>query len=145
MSHPREVVLLAQDLYQRLGPGGIALAETRSDELTTAGDGDGARFWRRISRAMVLIAITPGSVQHAPIPRGRTETYTWSLMQRIEGYRHLADEAEAAAAVAPTGRRDLEALAQGWRELAAIHEQLSGAVAEIMPPEPFSGTIYELN
>jgi hypothetical protein len=144
MSNPREIVLLSQVLYERLGPKGVVLCEARAEERRRAEDLDGAEFWRRVSRGLILVALAPCAVQHAASPSRQTSM--WTLMQRIEGYRHLAAEAEMAAEVAPEpGRRDLEALALGWRGLAAMFEGLSEAEAQFSPPEPAANRVYELN
>ena len=53
MSRARETVLVAQQLFERLGPGAIGLAETRSEALREAGDIDGAQHWKGVSHAMI--------------------------------------------------------------------------------------------
>jgi hypothetical protein len=144
MGNPREIVLLAQTLYERLGPKGIVLCEARAEERRRADDLDGAEFWRRVSRGLILVAVAPSAVKHPDSPSRQSSL--WTLMQRIEGYRHLAAEAESAAEGAgEPGRRDLMALARGWRELVALFEGLSEAGAEYLPPEPAPNRVYELN
>jgi hypothetical protein len=143
MSSARETVLIAQDLYERVGPVAIELADERSGALREVGNVEAAQFWRDVCRAMILIATRPSTIRHAPCEPGSNPT--WSLMQRIEGYRHLASEAEAVTDAISDAGPEIERLAQGWRELAATFEQLAQVTADIAPPEPFSGTIYELN
>jgi hypothetical protein len=145
MSSARETVLMAQDLYERLGSAAIELAEVRSGALRDAGNTDGAQFWREVSKAMLLIATAPNTVRYATRSNAAGENPTWSLMQRIEGYRHLASEAEAVLKAISTAGAEMARIATGWRELAATLEQLAAAADEIRAPEVFSGDVYELN
>jgi len=140
MSSARETVLIAQDLYERVGPVAIELADERSAGLREAGDMEAAQFWRDVCRAMILIATRPSAIRHAS-----GDNPTWSLMQRIEGYRHLASEAEAVMEAVSDAGPEIERLAQGWRELAAMFEQLAQATADTAPAEIFRGSPYELN
>jgi hypothetical protein len=145
MNSARETVLMAQDLYERLGPAAIELADVRSDDLREDGNMDGAQFWRDVSRAMILIATRPNAIRRMAGAAAANDNTTWSLMQRIEGYRHLADEAESVMkAVTATGA-EMDRLATGWRELAATLEQLAATFKAIEPPEAFEGSTYELN
>jgi len=143
MSSARETVLIAQDLYERVGPVAIELADERSGMLREVGNMEAAQFWRDVCRAMILIATRPSAIRHAPCAGGASPT--WTLMQRIEGYRHLAAEAEAVMEAVSDAGPEMERLAQGWRELAATFEQLAEVTADVGPAEVFGGTIYELN
>jgi hypothetical protein len=145
MNSARETVLMAQDLYERLGPAGIELADVRSDALREDGNMDGAQFWRDVSRAMILIATRPNAVRPMSAAATAADNPTWSLMQRIEGYLHLADEAESVLRAINATGAEMNRLATGWRELAATLEQLAVAMKAVEPPEVFEGTTYELN
>jgi hypothetical protein len=143
MSNARETVLIAQDLYERMGAGGIELADGRAQSLRGAGDMGGSQFWRDVSHAMVLIATRPNSILR--LSSAGSESPIWSLMQRVEGYRHLASEAEDVASAVSATSTEMERIAKGWRELAATLEVLASQLPEVRAPEAFRGSLYELN
>jgi hypothetical protein len=145
MSSPRETVLIAQDLYERLGPGGVDMADARSDAMREAGDVRGAQFWRDVSRAMIMISARPNAIRRLEGMGSSSENVVWGLMQRIEGYRHLASEAEGIIRDLSSAAPELGRLAKGWRELAATLEDLASTLNIVPPVETFQGTIYELN
>ncbi|MFL5298620.1 MAG: hypothetical protein ACJ798_19750 [Phenylobacterium sp.] len=146
MSYARETVLIAQQLFERLGPGAIGLVESRSDALREAGDIDGAKHWKGVSHAMIVIATQPSAILSLGAPKAKPENMLWSLMQSIEGYRHLASQAEQVISMAGPGAQGLERIAAGWRELAATLESLAGELTEPVPPSDVrERSVYELN
>jgi hypothetical protein len=130
MQTAHAIVLVAQDLFRRLGADGHALVAARAQALDSQSEPEPARFWRRVGLAMRLMDAAPNSVSEktsatrARAARRRTE---WLLMQRIEGFRHLATAAERQALAAPAeGADDLRSIAVGWRDLAS---ELEGLIA----------------
>ena len=130
MRTARGAVLIAQDLFRRLGPDGIELVAVRVEALRAIGDAEAARFWRSVGRALRLIAAAPSSVsdrqRNAAAGSARQRTL-WLLMQRIEGFRHLAAaaEREASAATCTACAEDYLGLASEWRHLATELEGLA--------------------
>jgi len=132
MHTARETVLVAQDLYQRLGPGGVEVVEVQAARALGRGETGMAEFWFRVGRAIGVMGSAPGAVRAAAWSDAAFERNpTWALMQRIEAVRHFASEAERAAQAADgeTSAGHLLAIATGWRQLGRDLAHFAGFAA----------------
>ena len=128
MHTPREAVLVAQELYLKMGVDGVETIECRADGALGSGDPQAANFWSRVARAMSLMASAPCTVRAVAQEGSRgARSRIWPLMQRIEGFRHLASEAEsrARATDCETSAGHFLSIADGWRQLTADLEQVA--------------------
>jgi hypothetical protein len=130
MPTPREAVLVAQELFLKMGASGVETAESRAAGALGCGDPETANFWSRVARAMSLMARAPSTVRAVAQEGARgCRSHIWPLMQRIEGFRHLASEAEGQArtTACEASAGHFLSIAAGWRELTADLEQLASA------------------
>jgi len=130
MHTSREAVLVAQDLFLEMGAEGVETVESRADGARDCGDRDAATFWSRVARAMSLMAGAPSTVRAvAQVGARGGRSPLWPLMQRIEGFRHLAHQAETRARTAgcEINAGHFLSIAAGWRQLTEDHERLASA------------------
>jgi hypothetical protein len=130
MHSPREAVLVAQDLFLKMGVDGVETIVSRAEGALGSGDPETANFWSRVARAMRLMAGAPSTVRAVAQDGSRGGGNIWPLMQRIEGFRHLASEAESHArtTACEASAGHFLSIATGWRQLTADLEQLARAV-----------------
>ena len=129
MHTARETVLVAQDLYQRLGLDALEAVDTLSARDLGRGETESAEFWFRVGRAIDVMVSLPGAVRAAGFDGEATDAnVSWALMQKIEAVRHFADKAERTARTADgeTFAGHLLAIAAGWRQLGGDLTHLAG-------------------
>ncbi len=139
MHTSREAVLVAQDLFLKMGAEGVDTIQSRAEGARESGDGEAATFWLRVARAMSLMAGAPSTVR-AVAQEGsrRSRSQLLSLMQRIEGFRHLAHQAETRAQTTgcQVNAGHFLSIAAGWRQLTEDHERLASAAMGSVKLDP---------
>jgi hypothetical protein len=98
-------------LHSELGEGATVFVSSRVEEARQACDQAQLQYWHDVAHDLLTHAEeSQPDGQHLPL---------WAWVQRIELYRHRAEELESKAAAGPKACRDerIELAAQ-WRHLA---------------------------
>ena len=126
LDHSRKAADIAVQLHNELGEGAFSFVSARVEEARHACDERRVRLWKDVARELVQAARS----RQGENGRGVSGSF-WGLMQRIEYYRHRADEVERKAAAAPEAYRDdMLDLAVQWRDL-ALHADLQARISGV--------------